>query len=89
MHSMALVRELLELANNRLVSCVIACDFHSTMPEHLNEAIEWVGPDKLMFATDYPHCDFDDPRCIFKVPVRASVKPIIYRNNALVLSELA
>lgn len=89
MHSMALVWELLELANNRLVSCGIDCDFHPTVPEHLNEAIKWVGPDKLMLSTDQPPWEFNDPRCIFKVPVRASVKSIIYRNNTLSLYGLA
>ena len=80
---MALGWERLELANNRLVSCVIDCDFHPTVPENLNEAIKWIGPDKLMLSTDYPPWDFNDPRCIFKVLVRVSVKPVISRNNAL------
>ncbi len=29
--------------------------------EHLAEAIEWIGHDRILFATDYPHWDFDDP----------------------------
>ena len=30
-------------------------------PEHLKDIIEWIGWDKLMFASDYAHWDFDDP----------------------------
>ena len=28
---------------------------------HLLEAIDWIGWDRLLFATDYPHWDYDDP----------------------------
>ena len=80
---MALVRGLLKLANNRLVSCAIDCDFHPTVPEHLNEPIEWVGPDKVMFSTDYPQWDFKDPRYTFKVPLREPVTSMIHRGSAL------
>ena len=29
--------------------------------DHLLDLIEWVGWDRLLFASDYPHWDFDDP----------------------------
>ena len=29
--------------------------------EHLFDVIDWIGWDKLLFATDYPHWDFDEP----------------------------
>ena len=30
-------------------------------PDHLMEVMTWVGFDHIMFASDYPHWDFDDP----------------------------
>lgn len=30
-------------------------------PDHLSRIIELVGPDSLLFASDYPHWDFDHP----------------------------
>ena len=29
--------------------------------DHLFDVIDWIGWDKLLFATDYPHWDFDEP----------------------------
>ena len=29
--------------------------------EHLFQVIDWIGWDKLLFATDYPHWDYDEP----------------------------
>ena len=34
---------------------------HPERRDHLFQVIEWIGWDKLLFATDYPHWDFDDP----------------------------
>jgi predicted TIM-barrel fold metal-dependent hydrolase len=28
---------------------------------HVLDVMEWIGWDKLLFASDYPHWDFDDP----------------------------
>ncbi len=29
--------------------------------QHLADVVSWVGADRLLFASDYPHWDFDDP----------------------------
>jgi predicted TIM-barrel fold metal-dependent hydrolase len=29
---------------------------------HLKDVMGWIGWDRILFATDYPHWDFDDPR---------------------------
>ena len=30
-------------------------------PDHLIDAMRWIGCDRILFASDYPHWDFDDP----------------------------
>ena len=35
-------------------------------PQHLADIMDWIGWDRLMFSTDYPHWDFDDPQHVFK-----------------------
>jgi hypothetical protein len=50
--------------------------------EHLFEVIEWVGWDKLLFATDYPHWDFDDPSRVLPVGVSDANKQSFYLDNA-------
>jgi uncharacterized protein len=51
-------------------------------PEHLTEIIEWIGWDRLMFSTDYPHWDFDDPRFAFKIALSEEQKNKVFRENA-------
>ena len=42
--------------------------------EHVLDAIDWIGWDRLMFATDYPHWDYDDPTQVLPMPaIRLSV----------------
>ncbi|HEY7990328.1 MAG TPA: amidohydrolase family protein [Stellaceae bacterium] len=51
-------------------------------PKHLLDTIRWIGADRLMFSTDYPHWDFDDPRQAFKVRLDDELDLAIFRNNA-------
>ena len=56
--------------------------------EDMLQTIEWIGPDRVMFSTDYPHCDQDDPRYAFKVRLPEDWARLIYRENALALYRL-
>ena len=57
-------------------------------PEDMLSTLEWIGPDRVMFSTDYPHWDQDDPRYAFKVPLPDDWKDKIYRRNARALYQL-
>jgi len=58
-------------------------------PQHLLDVIEWIGADRLLFSTDYPHWDFDDPRQAFKVRLSDEVDQAIFRDNAKALYRLS
>ncbi len=50
--------------------------------ERLLDAIEWIGWDRLLFATDYPHWDYDDPAYAFPLQVPEAKRRALFRNNA-------
>ena len=52
-------------------------------PEDLLTTMEWIGWDRIMFSTDYPHWDQDDPRYAIKVPMPAAEKQMLFRDNAM------
>ncbi|MCX7384585.1 MAG: amidohydrolase family protein [Alphaproteobacteria bacterium] len=58
-------------------------------PADMLSLIEWIGPDRIMFSTDYPHWDQDDPRYAFKVKLPDDWSRMIYRDNAKALYHLA
>jgi len=58
-------------------------------PEDLLATCEWIGWDRIMFSTDYPHWDQDDPRYAFKVKVPEKEKQMLFRDNALAFYGLA
>ena len=51
-------------------------------PEHLRKMIDWIGWDRLLFATDYPHWDSDDPRYAFKCRLSEEERRAIFAGNA-------
>ena len=48
----------------------------------LRDVLDWLGWDRLLFATDYPHWDFDDPDSAFKLPLSDAERRMIFRDNA-------
>ncbi|HET6308777.1 MAG TPA: amidohydrolase family protein [Rhodopila sp.] len=49
---------------------------------HLRDTIEWIGWDRLLFATDYPHWDYDDPRTAMPLRLSAGERHAFYIGNA-------
>jgi hypothetical protein len=54
-------------------------------PQDLFDLMGWIGWDRLMFSTDYPHWDFDDPRYVFKAKLDEKRRSMIFRDNAKAL----
>ena len=54
-------------------------------PHHLREIIDWIGWDRLLFATDYPHWDYDDPAHVLPMPLPDQKKRDFFLNNAMAL----
>ena len=54
-------------------------------PDDLLATFEWIGWDRLMFSTDYPHWDQDDPRYAFKVALPDEFRQKLFRDNAMAL----
>jgi predicted TIM-barrel fold metal-dependent hydrolase len=52
-------------------------------PEHLADTIRLVGPDRIVFASDWPHHDFDHPKVIQTLPLTPDQKKAIFATNAL------
>jgi hypothetical protein len=53
--------------------------------EHLLDTIEWIGWEKLLFATDYPHWDFDEPSRALPIRIGKTQKEGFFLKNALEL----
>ncbi len=50
--------------------------------DHLFDVIDWVGWDKLLFATDYPHWDYDEPSRVLPAGVSETHREAFYLGNA-------
>ncbi len=51
--------------------------------EHLRDTLGWIGWDRVLFATDYPHWDYDDPRGAFPIRLSNAEHTMVFRDNAM------
>ncbi len=52
---------------------------------HVLDTIDWIGWDRLLFATDYPHWDYDDPAHALPLRISDDKRRGFFLNNALAL----
>jgi predicted TIM-barrel fold metal-dependent hydrolase len=52
-------------------------------PNDLTDIFDQVGWDRLLYASDYPHWDYDDPKYAFRGAVPDAQGPGLMRNNGL------
>jgi len=50
--------------------------------EHLLDTIGWIGWDRLLFATDYPHWDYDDPAHALPLKLTPTQRQQFFFENA-------
>lgn len=51
-------------------------------PEHLRRMFDWLGWDRILFATDYPHWDMDNPDTAFKFKMSEAERQMVFNANA-------
>lgn len=51
-------------------------------PAHLEALFDQIGWDRILFSSDYPHWDFDDPRYAFKMPLSDARRQQVLFDNA-------
>jgi predicted TIM-barrel fold metal-dependent hydrolase len=51
-------------------------------PAHLLDTMRWIGLDRILFATDYPHWDFDDPVMAIPPVFSDAERRMIFAGNA-------
>ena len=57
----------------------------ATRPRQVMDVMAWIGWDKLLFASDYPHWDFDDPRYSLPPVMSPEQKSAVRFGNARAL----
>lgn len=50
--------------------------------QDMRTLLDWIGWDRMLFSSDYPHWDFDDPRTAFKCPMSDAERRAILHDNA-------
>lgn len=58
-------------------------------PAHLIDVMEWIGYDRVLFASDYPHWDFDDPFLALPPSLDEARRAQIFSGNARALYRFA
>ena len=53
--------------------------------DHVVDAMKWIGFDRIMFSSDYPHWDFDDPFLALPPSLTDEQRRMIYGGNARAL----
>jgi uncharacterized protein len=61
---------------------------HGDDSRYLREVFDLIGWDRLCYASDYPHWDFDDPRYAFPFPMSEAERRLITYDNAKSLFRL-
>jgi predicted TIM-barrel fold metal-dependent hydrolase len=52
-------------------------------PEDLRQTFDWIGWDRMVYSSDYPHWDFDDPHLAFHFQMTVEEKRRLLRDNAM------
>jgi predicted TIM-barrel fold metal-dependent hydrolase len=52
-------------------------------PAFMVETIHHVGDDRVIFASDWPHHDFDHPKGVLNLPMSQDLKRKVMGENAL------
>jgi predicted TIM-barrel fold metal-dependent hydrolase len=52
-------------------------------PDDLRQVFDWIGWDRMVFSSDYPHWDFDDAHTAFRFQMTEAEKRQLFRDNAL------
>lgn len=51
-------------------------------PEDMRAVLDWLGRDRIVFSSDYPHWDMDDPKLAFKIKLSEAEERAIFAENA-------
>lgn len=55
---------------------------HVGQPDQLRRIVDWIGWDRLVFSSDYPHWDYDDARYAFPIRMSEDERAGLLRGNA-------
>jgi predicted TIM-barrel fold metal-dependent hydrolase len=58
-------------------------------PRHLLDLIDWIGWDRVLYASDYPHWDFDDPAQVLPGGATDEQRRKLFLENALALYKVS